>query len=144
MVARAEQVLRADVERVLVGGAERDGCVPVEAQLLFAILRVGLDAARKVGDAIDTANLATLGFGVDVVGVRRILMHPEAIAAIHIFPARVGDAAGIGRIAHPRAVVLQPAINVVRIGHINIDVVELRDRQIHHVFPAHAAIGGAP
>ena len=58
---------------------------------------------------------AALVFRVEVVGVGRIGEHPEAVAAVHVFPAAVGDAAGVGGIADPAAVVLQAAVDVVRV-----------------------------
>ena len=101
-------------------------------------------ARRFVGVAIHAADLAALGFGIDVGRIGGVFEHPEAVAAEHVFPARIGDAAGIGRIAHPRAVVLQAAIDVIRIGVVHADVIELRDRQIHLVLPARAAVLAAP
>ena len=45
--------------------------------------------------AIYSSDLAALIFGIDVIGISRILKHPEAIAVVHIFPLRIGDAAGV-------------------------------------------------
>ena len=95
-----------------------------------------------MGVAVDAADLAALRLGVDVVRIGRILPHPEAVAAVHVLPARIGDAAGIGRVADPGAVVLQAAVDVVRVGHVDADVIELRDRQVHHVLPPRAAVVG--
>ena len=63
---------------------------------------------------VHPADLAALGFGINVIRVGRIFEYPETVAAINVFPARIGDAARIRRIAHPEAVVLQPAVDVVR------------------------------
>ena len=94
--------------------------------------------------AVDAADLAALGFGIEIVGIGGIFKYPEAIAAEHVFPARVGDAARIRRIAHPGTVVLQAAINVVRVGVVGTDMVELRDWKIDLVLPAVAAVFTAP
>ena len=144
MIARAEQELRADIDRALLIGTHLDGRVPVEAQFLFAVLRIGLDGRDFVREAIDAADFATLRFGVDVCRVGRIFPRPEAIAAEHILPARIRNATGIRGIAHPGAVILQAAVDVVRLGLVHADVIELRHRQIHQVLPARAAILTAP
>ena len=60
---------------------------------------------------------AALIFGIEIIRIRRIGEHPETVAAEHVFPLRVGDAAGILRFAHPGAVVLQTAVNTVRDRH---------------------------
>ena len=52
----------------------------------------------------------------------------------------IGDAAGIGGIADPITVVLQSAIDVIRIAHIHTDVVELADRQTVNLKPGLARI----
>ena len=105
---------------------------------------IGLDGAGFVRVAIHAADLAALGFGIDVVRIGRVFEHPEAVAAEHVFPARVADAAGIRRIAHPGAVVLQAAIDVIGVRVVHADVIELRDRQVHLVLPARSAIFAAP
>src|SRR5690349_1655933 len=144
VIARTEEELGSQIESVLVVGAYLDRSVPVEAQLLLSVLRVGFDGARLMGPAIHAPNLASLSFGVDVVTIGWVFPHPEAVAAVHVFPTRIAHAAGIRRVADPRTVVLQSAVNVI--GNIVIDayVIELRDRQVYLVLPARAAIEAAP
>ncbi len=143
LVARAEQELRAHVERALLVGREVQRRVPVEAQLL-ARARLRLDVARLVRVLVHARDRAALVFGVEVVGIGRVGEHPEAVAAVHVLPAAVGDAAGIGRVAHPAAVVLQAAIDVVRILVVDAHVVELRDRQVLALPPLAAAVVALP
>ena len=97
-----------------------------------------------MGIAVDAANLATLRFGVDVGRIRRVFEHPEAIAAIHVFPSGIGHTARIRRVSYPGAVVLETAVDVIRIGVVHAYVIELRDRQIELMLPACAAVFTSP
>src|SRR5271170_3480038 len=90
------------------------------------------------------ADLAALCFRVDVVRIRSVLEHPETVAAVHVLPTRVTDATGVGRIAHPRTVVLQSSVHVVWVRVVRTHVVKLRNRKVHLVFPAVSAIFAAP
>ena len=143
VIARAEKKLRADVDRPFLVRRKRDRRVPVEAQL-FLVVRLGLNVARFVRVAIYPADVAALVFGIKVIGIRRIGEHPETVAVVHVFPLRVGDAAGILRFADPGAVVLQSAVNLVRIGVVHADVIELRDGQVFAFPPFAAAVVGIP
>ena len=143
LIARAEQELAADVERLLVGRAQRDRRVPVPAKLLVQA-GLGLDVAELVRVDVDAADVAALVFGIDVVRIGRIGVDPEAVAAVEVFPARIRDAAGIARIAAPGAVVLQAAEHVVRIRVVDAHVIELRDRQVVALPPLVAAVVGQP
>ena len=144
MIARAEQELCPNVDCAFLVRAHVNRGVPVEAKFFLAIIGQRLDSPPFVRVAIHAADFSALRFGVDVVGIGRVFEHPEAVAAIHVFPARVGDAAGIGRISHPGAVVLQAAIDVIGVGIVKADVIELRHRQVHEVLPAVAAVFAAP
>jgi len=93
MVARAKEKLRANVERALVGLAEVNGRIPVVAQLLLAVQGQRLDVARLVRLPVHATNFAALRFRVEVVGVRGVGEHPEAIATVHVLPLVAGDAA---------------------------------------------------
>src|SRR5882672_8092244 len=77
MVAGTEQELGANVDRSLFVGAQVNGGVPIEAQLLFAIPGLRLDVASLVRIAVHTANLPALGFGVDIGWIRGVFEHPE-------------------------------------------------------------------
>src|ERR1700680_2972923 len=148
MVARAEQKLRADVNRTGLMRGQRNGGVPVEPQLGVA-LEIGrtelrLDVPRLVGTHVDAADAAALVFGKDIVRIGGIGEHPESGAVEHVFPAGTGDAARIGGVAYPGAVVLQAAVDVVGVGVVEADVVELRDGQVIGLPPLVRAVVGNP
>ena len=93
---------------------------------------------------IDPPDLAPLKFRVNVIGIGRIGEHPESVAVVHIFPAMIGDSAGILRIADPRTVVLKSAVNAIRIFVVETHVIELRDRQVFAFPPLAPAVVGIP
>src|SRR3954469_9075264 len=117
MVAAAEQELRADVDRALLIRRQRDRRVPIVADV-FLVAGLGLDIPRGQRAAIDPRNVAALIFGIGVIRVGRIGEGPEAVAAVEVFPAVVGDAARIFLVADPAAVVLQAAIDLIRVLHV--------------------------
>jgi hypothetical protein len=45
--------------------------------------------------AINPPDLPALILGVNVIGISRVLEHPEAIAVVHVFPLVVGNPAGV-------------------------------------------------
>src|SRR2546430_1088421 len=102
VVARTEQKLRADVDSAFFVRAQVDGSVPVEAQLAFAVVGLGLDAAAFKREAIDAANRAALRFGVDIAGIGGVGKNPKATATVEIFPSAVGDSAGIRGVTNSR------------------------------------------
>ena len=59
-------------------------------------------------------------------------------------PVAVQDAVVARRAARPpvRVVVLQPAVHEVRVGHVEVDVVELLDRDVRDEGPVVAVIPG--
>ena len=116
VIARAEQELRADVDCSLLVRRKRDRRIPVEPQLLI-VIRAGLDVAGFMRVPIYASDFPALILGIDVIRISRILEHPKPIAVEHVFPCAIGDAAGILRVAHPRTVVLQPAVHLVRIAY---------------------------
>jgi len=61
-----------------------------------------------------------------------------------MFSSGCCDAAGIFRLAHPGAVVLQPAVHVVRSVHVHAHVVELRDREVVGLPPLVGRVVGIP
>src|SRR5579864_6173577 len=105
MVARTEEELRADVNGAFLIRAEVDWSIPVEVQLLFFVLRLWLDVASAQRVTVYSGNLTALRFGINIIGVCRVFKYPETVAAVNVFPARVGDAARIRGIAHPNAVI---------------------------------------
>src|SRR5208282_3895445 len=116
MVARAEQELRPDINGALLIRAHVDRSVPIEAQLSFSIIGLRLDEAALQREAIDARDKAALRFGVNVARVGWIGKRPKPISATKVFPPAIADPAWILRIAHPHAVVLQPAKHVIRIS----------------------------
>src|ERR1700686_1868600 len=144
MIARTEQELRSDVDSALLIRAQVNRRVPVEAELAFPIILLGLDAARRESGLIYAANVATLRFGVNVGGIGGIRKDPKSIAAEEIFPAAVGDTARIGRIAHPGTVILQAAVHMVGILHVHAHVIKLRDRKVVALPPGVSAVVGIP
>src|SRR2546423_2609697 len=143
-VARAEEILRADIYCPVPRRTYVNRSVPIEAELLLLVARQWLDGPRLVRLAVDAPDLTALVFGVDVVLIGGIYEHPESVAAIHVLPAAAGDAARVLRISDPRAVVLQPTVNVVRTIVVDTHMVELRDRQVVRLPPFVAAVEGIP
>src|SRR5204862_4665557 len=107
VIARAEQELRPDINRPLLVGTHMDRRVPVEAQLLFRIIRPGMDVAPLVRIAIYAPNLPALRLGVNIIRIGWVLKYPEAVASEYIFPVRIGYPTRKGRRRHPGTVVLQ-------------------------------------
>src|SRR5204863_9621502 len=56
----------------------------------------------------------------------------------------VGDSPRILAIAHPAAVVLQSAVDVIRPVHVETDVIELRDRQVVFLPPPMGTVVADP
>ena len=101
MVAGAEEKLRSDINRAFLIGTYMDGRVPVKAQLAFTVVGLRLDVTRIEGKAVDASNFSALVLGVNIVGIGGVRKYPEAVAAIKIFPAAIGDPGRIRRITHP-------------------------------------------
>ena len=144
VVAGAVQILGSEIERGLVVRAQRHGRVPVEPQLLEPV-RLGLDVPLLQGVAVHPGDGAALRLPVQVVfRVRRVGIDEEAVATHERLPAAVGDPARIGAVADPVGVVLQAAIDLVGVLHVEADMVELRHGQIVVAMPAVAAVGAVP
>ena len=118
--------------------------IPIEAELPFPIIRLRLDGALFERVAIDASDLAALRFGISVAWIAGIGKSPEAIASIEILPAAVGDTTGILGIANPGTVILQTAVNLIRVGHVRTDMIELRYGQVAGLPPGVRAIVGIP
>ena len=86
------------------------------------------------------ADEPALHLGVGEIGVGRVRERPEAVAVVQVLPPTVRDAARIRRVARPRAVVLQPAVHLVRVLVVHAHVVELRERQVVALPPTAAAV----
>src|SRR5437763_9437247 len=105
MVAAAEEELRADVDRALLVGRQRDRRVPVVAELFF-VAALGLDIALLERMAIHPADMPALRLCIGVIRIGRIGKGPETIAPEQILPAVVGDPAGIFAVPRPRGIIL--------------------------------------
>ena len=100
MIARAKEELRAHVDRALLVRRKRDRRVPIPAQLLL-VVRLRLNVAPLVRVTIYSPDESALRFRVKIIGIARVREHPEAVAAVHVFPLRIGDAARVLRLADP-------------------------------------------
>src|SRR5262249_58252418 len=96
------------------------------------------------GGGMVAADVAALRLRVHVLGIGGMAHDPEAVAAIQILPTLLADAPRVRGVAHPGAVVLQPAVDLIRILAIDADVVELRDRQVGPFPPPISAVPGQP
>src|SRR6267142_5965137 len=76
----------------------------------------------------ETRDPAALVFDIDQVLVPGIDLHPHSVADADGPPVAVVNSARMTRGRHPGAVVLQSAIHVVGRGHVESDVIELRNR----------------
>src|SRR6267154_5640346 len=63
-VSRAEEELRSDVERALLIWAHVNRCIPIEAQLAFAIILLRLDASYFGVGPFQAADVAACGPGL--------------------------------------------------------------------------------
>src|SRR5260370_26683789 len=144
MVARAEQELRANIDRALLIGDHVNWSIPIEAQLPFSIVWLRLNKLAFQREPIDSPNKAALRFGINIACIGRIGKYPETISAKNIFPVAIVEPARILRVAHPNAVVLQPAEYVIGVGVVHTDVIELRDGKIVALPPGIAAVVGIP
>src|SRR5438105_5360561 len=90
------------------------------------------------------ADITTLIFSINVIGITRIRKDKEAISIVQVFPAAIGDAAGILRVPDPATVVLQPAIDMIRILVVHADMVELRDGKVVALPPFAPAVVRIP
>src|SRR5207302_2331045 len=94
VIARTEQELCADVDGPLFIRRQRDWRVPVEPEF-FVVIWSRLDVARLMCLSIYPPDFAALVFGINVIRIGGVGEHPETVAVVHVFPLRVGDAAGI-------------------------------------------------
>src|SRR5262249_38853927 len=124
-------------------GRKRHWSIPVPAQLLL-IVGLGLNIAPFVSVTIYPTDITTLVFSIDIIGIARIGEGKESVAIPHVFPSRVSDAPRILGIANPAAVVLQSAVDVIRIVVIDTDVIKLRDGQVIAFPPFASAVVGIP
>ena len=119
--------------------------VPVPAQRRLALGVDGLDADAAAGLAVVAHHSPALRFRVHGVGIGRIDARNKSIAAGGDVPVRVHDAVHIARSrrAAPAEVILRAAVDVIkRRGVIDVDIVELKRRQVRFELPELAAVVG--
>src|SRR6266404_6194444 len=144
MIARPKEELRANVNGAFLVRAEMDWRIPVEVQLLLVVLRLRLDVAPAQRVPVNSGNFAALRFRVNVIRICRVFKYPKTVTTVNVFPARISDAAGIRRIAHPNAVVLQAPVNVIWLRVVYAHVIELGRWQVPGAGPAGAPVSAAP
>ena len=94
-----------------------------------------MDVTRLQRVPVDPRYRAALGLDVRVVfRSGRIGPGPETVAAGEVLPATVGDAAGIGAVARPGAVVLETAVDLVGILFVKADKLKLVKSASGHSF----------
>ena len=143
VVARPEEELRAEIDRALLGRRGVDRRVPVEMQLLV-VACFRLNVAHRASPPVESCDVAPLSLRVNRLGVGGIRNRPESVAVWNCFPSGIRDASRMRGVADPGAVVLQSAVDLVRIPIVERHMVELRDRQIHRMPPAILAVLGDP
>ena len=136
LVERAEQLVRTVIDDVLVVRRQQDRGIPVVAQLRIAQARMRSQFAIAAGAV--ALVVAELIAGVEGRVVAGVHLHVHAVAAADPRPpVELGE--HIAR-AFPRAVVLQSAVDVVRVGHVGHHRIELADRVGSHRAEMLAAI----
>ena len=110
------------------------------ASALRGNARTNANAAS--GAQVDSTHGAILRFRIDDVVVGRIGLRIEPIAAARAIPVGVSNARSAARLTRPspRTVVLQTAIDVIRLAHVSRDGIELRRRNRADEFPRRALI----
>src|SRR5947207_307074 len=87
---------------------------------------------------------AVLRFGIDDRVVRGIDSRLKAIAGLYFVPVGVCDPDAVARRARtaPRAIVLNTAVDEIRLPHVDVDGIELADRNLIHEIPRLAGVVG--
>ena len=133
---RAEGAVAGRVVDAGVVAAQQERRVPVEAHARTAP-GARAQPAAGAGRQVPAAHAAVLTLVVDEVGVLGIDADDEAVAATHAEPVAVDGARVVAdhRRATPAAVVLQAAVDEVRVPGSDLDVVELTDGDVAVVVP---------
>ena len=135
--------MRAEVQPRVQMRRDDERRIPVPAKRRAALLLLGLNADPLAVPLVVAHDDAVLELGVDGIGILRIHARHEAVAALRHEPVLVQDAVlrSRPRRSTERVVVLRPAIDVVKgLRVVDVDVVELRQRQILEEDPVRAAI----
>ena len=141
LVAAPVHELAADVDGGRVEGIGGEGRVPVEAERL-ALRSRGADGLALAGDPVEALEVAALRRRIAVARIARIRRRHEAVPAHHPVPVGVHDPAPAPDIRGPPpgAVVLEAAVDVERHLVVDLDVVELGERQVLHEAPVPPAV----
>ncbi len=142
-VERSEQHLRAGVEDLRVVRREHQGRVPVPPQRRLVLRPARHDVGHGAQHLVDAPVIAELRGVVEPARVGRVdaVVHPVAgadgdpVGHVHLAGPAVARAL-------PGVVVLHPAVDVVRVGHVGVDGVELADGDVHVVVGRLAPVVG--
>ena len=142
-------MLGADVDDAGVVGGEDNGSVPLVALgrlsggLFFVRVAHG-EVAHFTRVQVHPAASAELAFEVDVLGIPPVAKHIVAVARGEIGPVRRENPIGIAilRRAHPTAVVLGPAHDVVGHEVVHGDIIELLGADRFLLGPVFTAVPG--
>ncbi len=132
-IRAAIEVLRSEIDCVVIVRRDHDRNAPVVSQIHFAELRLRLNALLLTRLHIVANDSAVLRFGIDGIRVGGIDSGIESVAANGDVPVAVSYSLSIARLARagPAVVVLKPAIHVVKgLTVVEVDRVILRDRKI--------------
>ena len=137
VVARAQQVVRPQVDRGRVVRRQQEGRVPVVAVRLRRVPVRPRPYDRTHGNLLPrrqvvAVHVPALRLRVDDGGVRRVDDREEAVPVRRLVPVLVPDAVEGARVrgSAPRVVVLQPSAHRVRRAHVEADGVELAERDV--------------
>src|SRR5580693_2810266 len=92
--------------------------VPVKTKLWLVRSRQRLDVSRLSRRLPKARDHPALIFRIGIIGVRRVGEGPEAVTSADHPPVSIGDSIHGARRSHPGTVILQSAVDVVRIRHI--------------------------
>ena len=149
-VPRPEEVVPAQVDRRPVVARDRERRVPVEAVAArLVVLRLVSRRARKRPDRlslarghVDARHVPALRLRKHDVRIFGVGVVVEPVPEPHVRPLAVAHAPrGLRPVrSAPVPVVLQPAAHVVRIAHVDVDLVELADRHVPDRTPGDGAV----
>ena len=137
-----EQPIAAQVHAARVVGRHQDRRLPVEAVFARGVGREGLESLAVAGGHVHAHDSCVLGRHVHGARVGPVGLGVHAVAVVHHLPVPVQDALVAARSAGSpvRVVVLQSAVHVVRVGHVQVHVVELADGKVGQEAPVGAHV----
>ena len=143
-IERSEHVISRCIEDAGVGIRKNKRRVPIEAVGGLALPGLSPDRCALAGLHVTPTHVAVLARPIDEIRIIRVDAAHESIAAADAEPVFVNGTAAAERQGRttPGSVVLQTAVDVVRIFGCNRDVIELAQGQRVEMVPAIAAIVG--